>query len=367
MQNYYFFPHPEINPYFWTMILLLGATGLLGHNVLRLLLERGEAVRALVRPGSSLLPLGLPGEPAGSGLPEPEVVRGSLLDYDTLLAAAAGCGAVVNCAGTTDMRLPRVEDFLPVNRDLPALLCRVLDASGIRTLVHVSTANTVAPGTRERPSDESAPFAAPFDRSPYALSKKAGEDLLLAYAAEHPERRVVIVNPGFMLGAFDAKPSSGTLLLAGWRKPLMAAPRGGKSFLPVRDAATAIGNALQRGGSGRYLLTGESLTLPEFYALQARTCGYRQKLVALPDALVRPAGRLGDWLQRLGVRTMLCTHNTDQLLVEEWYDCSRAERELGLPHTPLATAIRDYFAWRSRAAAGSGCGRCRRGIPRDSG
>ena len=52
------------------MILLLGATGLLGHNVLRLLLERGEAVRALVRPGSSLLPLGLPDDAPGSGLPE---------------------------------------------------------------------------------------------------------------------------------------------------------------------------------------------------------------------------------------------------------------------------------------------------------
>ena len=57
-----------------------------------------------------------------------------LLDFDTLLAAAAGCDAIINCAGTTDMRLPRTEDFLPVNRDLPALLCRVLDATGIRTL-----------------------------------------------------------------------------------------------------------------------------------------------------------------------------------------------------------------------------------------
>ena len=319
------------------MILLLGATGLLGHNVLRLLSERGLAVRALIRPGSSLLP----------GFPAPEIVRGSLLDYGTLLAAASGCEAIVNCAGITDMRLPRTEDFLPVNRDLPELLCRVLDATGIRTLVHTSTANTIAPGTRERPADESAPFAAPFDRSPYAISKKAGEELLLAYAAAHPEQRIVVVNPGFMLGPYDAKPSSGTLLLAAWRKPLMAAPRGGKSFLHVRDAATAICNALERGESGRYLLTGESLTLGEFYALQAEVCGYRQRFFSLADGLVRLSGRLGDLLLKLGARTMLCTHNTDQLLIEEWYDCSRAERELGLPHTPVADAIRDFFAWRA--------------------
>ena len=92
------------------MVLLLGASGLLGHNVLRVLSERGVPVRVLLRPGTELL------------FPAPDVVRGSLLDPDTLLAAAAGCDAIINCAGTTDMRLPHTEDFLPVNRDLPALL-----------------------------------------------------------------------------------------------------------------------------------------------------------------------------------------------------------------------------------------------------
>ena len=324
------------------MILLLGASGLLGHNVLRLLLERGLRVRVLLRPGSALLPL-------EGVLSEPEVVRGSLLDYPTLLQASEGCEAVINCAGTTDMRLPRVEDFYPVNRDLPTLLARLLVESGVRTLVHTSTANTIAAGTRMHPTDESAPFAAPFDRSPYAISKREGEERLLSSVPAG--RRVIIVCPGFLLGPYDAKPSSATLLLAACRRnpvrgrALMAGPRGSKSFLHVRDAATAIANALERGASGRYLLTGESLTLQEFYALQAQVCGYRQRFLPLPDALVRAAGRLGDALGRLGLHTMLCTHNTDQLLIEEWYDAGKAERELGLPHTPIAQAIRDYFTW----------------------
>jgi len=326
------------------MVLLLGASGLLGHHVLRLLQERGVPVRVLLRPGARLL---LPDTPLPAGTAEPEIQRGSLLDDGTLRQAAAGCDAVINCAGTTDMRLPRAEDFFPVNRDLPARLCRLLEELGIRTLVHTSTANTVASGRLSAPADESAPFGAPYDRSPYAISKKAGEDLLLAWAAGHPGHRVIIVNPGFMLGPFDAKPSSGALLLAGYRKPLMAAPGGGKSFLHVRDAATAIVHALERGGSGRYLLTGEELTLKEFYALQARVCGYRQRFVTLPDAVVRFAGHLGDLLQRLGLRTLLCTHNTDQLLVREHYDAGKAVRELGFPHTPVAEAIRDYFAWRA--------------------
>lgn len=317
------------------MILLLGASGLLGHNVLRILLERGERVRVLLRPAATLCHL----EPT-------EILRGSLLNPKSLLQAATDCDAIINCAGTTDMALRDLDDYTPVNRDLPAMLCRLMDATGIRTLVHTSTANTIAPGPKEHPTDESAPFAAPFDRSNYAISKMEGERVLLDYAAMHPESRIVIVNPGFMVGPYDPKPSSGKLLLAGYRKPLMAAPCGGKSFLHVRDAATAICNALQRGETGRYLLTGESLTLKEFYALQAQVCGYRQRFVTLPSPLVRFAGRLGNLLQHLGARTMLCTRNTDQLLIEEAYDCSRAERELGLPHTPVCDAIRDFFAWR---------------------
>lgn len=315
------------------MILLLGATGLLGRNVLNVLLEKGLPVRVLVR--------------TALDVEGPEVRQGSLLERETLLRAAEGCSAIINCAGTTDMRLPHPADFFPVNRDLPALLAQVAGQCGIPVLIHVSTANTIVSGSREHPSDESAPFGPPYDRSPYALSKKAGEEALLSYAAEHPELRLVILNPGFMLGAYDTKPSSGQLMQAAWRKPLMAGTRGGKSFLHVRDAAGAIVAALEKG-EGRYLLTGEFLSLKDFYALQADVCGYRQLFVSLPDFLVRGIGILGDVLRKAGIRNVFYSHNTNQLLVEEWYDCSRARKDLNYTQTPVRQAVMDYFAWREQ-------------------
>ena len=315
------------------MVLLLGATGLLGRNVLNLLLERGIPVRVLVRH-----PLEADG---------PEMVLGSILDLPTLQKSAEGCSAVINCAGTTDMTLPRLEDFLPVNRDLVTLLCRVMDRMpGLETLIHVSSANTVASGTREHPSDESVPIGPPYDRSPYALSKLEGERILQKYAAEHTEKRIFIMNPGFLLGPFDAKPSSGELMLAAWRKPLMVATRAGKSFLHVRDAAAAIVNALSQGTPGRYLLTGEYISYADFYALQARVCGYRQRFLALPDWTVKLIGGLGDFLKALGFKVSFYSHNLNQLLVEEWYSCEKARRELDYPQTPVSEAIADFFRWR---------------------
>lgn len=312
------------------MVLLLGATGLLGRNVLSVLLERGIPVRALVR--------------SALDVPGVEVVHGSLLSFDDLLRAASGCSAIINCAGTTDMSLPSVEDFLPVNRDLPQMLCNVAPQCGVKVIIHTSTANTVVCGTREHPSTESAPFGAPYDKSPYAISKKAGEDALLSYAASHPQLRLVIVNPGFMLGAYDSKPSSGQMVLLGWKKPLLFVTRGSKSILHVRDAAAAIVNALSRG-SGRYLLTGECVTIKEFYRRQALVGGYRQLCIALPDWMTVLVGYMGALLRALGIRNELYPHNVRQLLYHEWYDCSRARRELDYPCTGIETAIRDFADW----------------------
>ena len=151
-----------------------------------------------------------------------------------------------------------------------------------------------------------------------------------------------------MIGAFDTKPSSGALLLAGYRKPLMVAPIGGKSFVHVADAAAAIVNALTMGQHGsRYLLTGQNLSLKEFYRLQAQTCHYRQCLVTVPNALLAVAGWIGDLLRLCSIRTQLSTRNVRQLTVREYYNNNAARTQLNMPSTHITQAISDFFAWRS--------------------
>lgn len=325
-------------------VLLLGANGLLGHNVLRKLLADGHEVAALVRRKDSLHADAYAGWERQLTLME-----GSLLDYGTLLTAAQGCGAIINCAGVTDMSHLNYADYLPVNRDLCGSLVRLMEQTDIHTLVHTSTANTIGFGTAACHADEHAPMAAPFTNSYYACSKREGERLLQAAAARHSGWHIVIVNPGFMIGAFDTKPSSGTLLLSGYRLPVMAAPSGGKSFVHVADAAAAIAHALLQGENGaRYLLTGENLTLRQFYALQAQVCGYRQRVITLPDGLARLAGRLGDLLRCCKIRTQLSTRNVSQLLVKEYYSNLSASQCLAMPHTPIAESIKDFFAYHNR-------------------
>ena len=320
-------------------IMLLGATGLLGHNVLRRLLQAGHEVVCLVRQTGKVR--------LADGEWQERV--GSLLDDGALGNAAEGCDAIVNCAGTTDMSLRHYADYLPVNRDLCRRLVEVMKSHGISRLVHVSTVNTIGFGDPNDPADERRQMREPFKGSYYADSKRDGEKELLEAAAEHGDWHVVVLNPGFLIGAYDVKPSSGRLLLAAYRKPLMAVPSGGKSFVHVDDVAQAAVSALTRGENGRrYIVTNPSgdLTISELYRMQARVEGYCQRQIVLPRWMMAAAGAMGDALRALGVRTELSTRNVKQLMVRECYDNRLAVRELGLQQTPIETAISDFHGWR---------------------
>lgn len=319
-------------------VLLLGSTGLLGHNVLHRLLERGHSVVALVRSADVLADV--------VGNPALTVVKGSLLDVEALRNAARGCDAIVNCAGTTDMSLLKYDDYLPVNKMLVEYILEVMEEEGIKTLVHTSSANTIGFGTKEKPGSEGDDICAPFSRSFYAQSKLEAEKILSWDAQQHTDRHIIILNPGFMIGAYDHKPSSGKLLLAAYQRRLMACPCGGKSFIHVNDVAEAAVNALTMGRNGeRYLLTGEDMSLYDFYTLQAATCGYSQRLFVLPNWLVTIAGRVGDLLRWMGIATQLSTRNVRQLMVMEYYSSDKARRELHITLTPISIAINDFFSW----------------------
>ena len=318
-------------------VLLLGANGLLGHNVMNKLIEDGHRVRVLVR----RRPFDVEGI---------EVIYGNFLDNGMLREAAQGCEAIINCTGTTDMSLLHYNDYLPVNAEGAERIVHVMKETGIRILAHVSTANTIGYGNPRKYANETEPIQAPFSKSYYAMSKVKSENYLLQVAANDSKLHIIIVNPGFMVGAYDSKPSSGQLLLAGYRKPLMIAPSGGKSFLHVKDAATAIVNALTMGRNGeRYLLTGTEMPIQLFYRLQSEVCGYNQKLWILPNWVLSVAGVLGDLIRLMGIRTQLSTRNVRQLMVREYYDNQKATEELAMPHTELREAILDFFIyWNSK-------------------
>ncbi len=118
-------------------VLVAGASGRLGREVVRSLTERGHPVRALTRRPERLALLGVHPE---------EIVRADLLDPRSLTGCCRHVDAVISCAGAPltlwapgERRSYLRTDF-PANRNLLA----VAEAGGVRRFVYVSVHATPA-------------------------------------------------------------------------------------------------------------------------------------------------------------------------------------------------------------------------------
>ncbi|HOH55804.1 MAG TPA: NAD-dependent epimerase/dehydratase family protein [Paludibacteraceae bacterium] len=316
-------------------VLVTGATGLLGHRVTMELLGLGHQVNIIVRTTNNIF----------FDLNSVQVFKGNFTDYEQLKAAASGCDAVIHIAAVTDVRLLHYEDYRKINVEGSAQIIRVCRELAIRRVVYISSSNTIGFGSKNKPATEDFPFQYPFTRSFYAKSKVEAEKLFQQFASEFG-MHVIIIHPTFMIGSYDVKPSSGKLLLLGYRKPLLFIPKGGKNFVPVRDVSMAVCNALTLGKNGEhYLAAGVNLSFKEYYRLQKEIAGYRQMIIEVPDFLLKILGRVGDLLRFLGIKTDVCTMNLSQLMIQEYYCGQKAVKELDMPQTDLKIAIVEAIDW----------------------
>ena len=315
-------------------ILVTGATGLVGNNVVRLLLDRGEQVRVLVRVNSDPRPL--------DGL-DVERVVGDVRDAESVAQACRGAGAIIHAAGYVRYGWSEAKNHEEINVGGACHVADAAKAAGVR-LAYVSTADTVAVATNHQPVAEDTPGGDPVP-CPYVLSKRQAEHEVLRRASEGLD--VVVVNPTFMLGPWDWKPSSGKILLAAARCWSPLAPSGAKNFCDVRDVAAGAFAALQHGTAGRrYLLGGENLEFIDAWRLFCDVTGQHRPWLRSGPLLSEAGGRLGDFWGRLtGNEPDLNSAAVAASRQCHWYDSSRAIQELGYQIRPLRKTVEDAWAW----------------------
>jgi len=121
-------------------ILVTGATGLVGNNVTRMLLDRGLAVRVLHRRGSDARPL--------SGL-DVQIAHGDVRDAESVRRACEGTTCVIHAAARVHIGFTGLAEQRIVNVEGTRNVATACLETGTR-LVHVSTVDTMGCGTRGR-------------------------------------------------------------------------------------------------------------------------------------------------------------------------------------------------------------------------
>ena len=314
-------------------VLVTGATGLIGSNVCRLLVEAGRPVRALVRPGSDVEPL------AALGV---ELVTGDITSASDVAAAAEGTAAIVNSAAllggsSQDMAASEAANHMG------SVYCYDAAVKGGQRVVELTTTTFLrhtAPLTEDA---ESLPEAE-AGGDPYTLTK--GRAFRDGKERAGGGEDIVFVIPG---GTFGPAPTVNRALSGdSYNRLVRAAVRGRVTdyvsypvpWVRAEDVATVVVRAIDRGAAGvSYLAFGaeDAQSTAAFLNVACEVAGVPHRV---NDVVIDPESE--EALERYGSTLVSLAQRRWPV---PWFDNGRTRSELDYTPMPLREAVTETLAW----------------------
>jgi dihydroflavonol-4-reductase len=311
----------------------MGASGNVGACVTRHLVAGGADVRVLLRKTSST-----------KGIDGLEVERqyGDLFDGAAVAAAMADRDVVYYCVVDTRAEL---RDPAPLFKTNVEALGHVLDVAvraNLQRFVFLSTIGTIAVGRNGETVDEDTPFNWADQAGGYIESRRAAEQLVLSYVADHG-LPAVVTNVSNPYGPPDWQPRQGMFVKMAAQGKMPFYVRGvGSEVVGIDDVADALLLAAQKGRIGqRYIISERYMSQRELMTIAAQAVGARPPRLGLPMAVLSGLGWVNDALGAL-LRRDLPMSRQSARLVELTSPASHAKatRELGWHPTPTEDSIR---------------------------
>lgn len=313
-----------------------GGTGFVGANLVRRLIQEGYSVRALVRPSSRLDNL--------QNL-DVEIVRGDLTDPD-LFQAMLGCDVLFHVAAHYSLWQRDRDQLYQSNVVGTRNVLEAARKAGIARSVYTSSVAAIGVDPSGKPTTEA--YQSPVEKliGDYKQSKYWAEQE--AIKAVNAGQDVVIVNPSTPIGAWDIKPTpTGEIILRFLRRQMPAYVETGLNLIHVQDVAWGHLLALQKGKTGdRYILGNQNLSLKQLLDELSQITQLPAPARSIPAWLPLSVAWIDEQiLARLGKPPSIPFDGVRMSQQPMYYDATKAVVELGLPQTPIPTALKDAVDW----------------------
>jgi dihydroflavonol-4-reductase len=219
-------------------------------------------------------------------------------------------------------------------------------AAGVARLVHCSSVVAIGLSTDGKPCDETATWN--FDAfgllDAYAITKHQAEQRV---HAARDRIDAVIVNPTYMFGPRDARPSSGKMIVDVVRRRVPGHTPGYNNFVDVRDVARGMIAAWHKGKRGeRYILGGHDMTYRDAFRCIAKVAGVAPPRLPAPHAVAWLLGKWGDRTEAKGGHPVVNSTQIRYAYTDKFrFTSAKAARELDYVYGPLEPAIRDALDW----------------------
>lgn len=315
-------------------VLVTGGTGFLGAYIIRQLVERGYAVRAIRRGRTQ--PAFIP----GSTWDKVEWVTGDILDVIGVEEAVEGMDAIVHAAGKVSFSGRDRSAIFSTNIDGTANLVNSALAMPVKRFVHVSSVAAMGRlGNGERVTEEKVWQDSRYNTT-YAVSKFRGEMEVWRGIGEGLPG--VIVNPSTILGYGDWNSTSCALFRSAYREfPWYT--EGINGFVDVVDTAKAVVRLLETDIVGqRYILNSENWTFRRLFESMAEGFGKKpptREATPLLAGIAWRSQRVKSWVS--GRPSLLTRESARVARSSTFFDNGKILRQLpDFAFTPLEDTIR---------------------------
>lgn len=317
-------------------VYVTGGTGFIGANLIRLLLQKGYQIKALVRPQSRLDNL--------RGL-DIEILRGSLNDTN-LASQMQDCQILFHLAAHYSLWQRDRDQLYQSNVLGTRNILAAARQAGIERTVYTSSVAAIGVGKPGEIVDETHQTPVQKLVGHYKKSKYYAEQE--AIKAVQLGQDIVIVNPSTPIGPWDLKPTpTGEIIVRFLRGKMPAYVNTGLNLIDVRDVASGHLLALNKGQTGaRYILGHQNLSLKEILEKLGQITGLKVPQYTIPLWLPLTIAWIEEYLLApLGKSPSVPLDGVRMSKQAMYYNSCKAIKELGLPQSPIDNALKDAVTW----------------------
>lgn len=322
--------------------LVTGASGHLGNQVVRRLLDRGEEVRCLILENE--FPLSLQGLDLA-------VYHGDVRDKSSLEEMFQGLenkdiyflhlASMITIASKADPLLKEVN----IGGTLHVIeLCKKYR---VKRLLYCSSVHAIAERKNNAPINELDVFSPDWVHGAYAKTKAIASQLVMD--AGHSGLDVVVVQPSGIIGPYDymAQGRLNQLMATLVNKRRLFLVHGGYDIVDVRDVASGLIAAADRGRSGEcYILSNKYCSITELIQLASDLSGIKVYRFYVAMFFARIFAPFTEWWAKLRRKRPLYTpYALYTLRSNSNFSHKKASQELGYSTRPIEETIQDTMAF----------------------
>jgi len=324
------------------MILVTGATGLVGSHLLLKLIEQDRVLVALYRSESkknSTLDF-LKERIKSAKVAEIIWRKGDVCNQPSLAVAFEGITHLYHCAAFISFAHYKQETLMEVNQQGTTNLVNLAIKHQLKKIAYISSIAALGSDTTSDSIDESTPWNADQDHTPYAYSKFGAE--LEVWRATQEGVPAVIVNPGVIFGTgVEGNPLE--LLCNQIDNGLLFYPKGATGYVSVEDVVQVLTELMNSETENeRFILVAENWSYEQMLRRIALIRKKRPPRIGLRKSWLQIAWGLEGILSLFGKRRFMTQALISSLCDIKHIQGNRIIKESSFKYSDIETYLIDH-------------------------